>query len=261
VRPFAAELAGLQTDTLVFVPDGPLRTIPMSALHDSERFLVERFAVVTTPGLSLTDPRPLDRQNLHVFLSGLSASVQGFPALAHVPMELGSIHALYGGEVLLDENFRVPRVEAELDQREFSVVHVATHGEFSEDAERSFLLTFDGRLGMERLGETVGHTRFRDQPIELLTLSACETAQGSERAALGLAGVAIQAGARSALGTLWSVNDVASAELVGEFYGQLHAQPISKAVALQRAQQLLERDPNRAHPYYWAPFLLIGNWL
>jgi CHAT domain-containing protein len=261
VRPFAAELSGLGRDTLVFVPDGLLRTIPMSALHDGERFLVERHAVVTTPDLSLTDPQPLDRENLRVFLGGLSAPVQGFPALAHVPAELGRVHALYGGEVLLDESFRTPRVEAELDQREFGVVHVATHGEFSEDAERSFLLTWDGRLGMERLGAAVGQVRFRKRPIELLTLSACETAQGSERAALGLAGVAIQAGARSALGTLWSVNDLAAAELVGEFYAELHAHPISKAVALQRAQQMLVRDPNRAHPYYWAPFLLIGNWL
>jgi CHAT domain-containing protein len=261
VRPFAAELAGLDAHTLVFVPDGPLRTIPLSALHDGERFLIERFAMATTPGLSLTDPRPLGRENPRVFLSGLSQSVQGFPALSHVPAELDSIHALYGGEVLLDESFRTPRVEAELDRREFSVVHVATHGEFSEDAERSFLLTWDGRLGMEQFGETVGHGRFREHPIELLTLSACETAQGSERAALGLAGVAIQAGARSALGTLWTVNDAAAAELVAEFYAQLHAQPISKAVALQRAQQRVLRDANHAHPYYWAPFLLIGNWL
>ena len=261
VRPFAAELAGLGTDTLVFVPDGPLRTIPMSALHDGERFLIERYAVVTTPGLSLTDPRPLGRGNLRVFLSGLSQSVQGFPALQHVPAELSSIHALYGGEVLLDEDFRVSRIEAELDRREFGVVHVATHGQFSEDAESSYLLTWDGRLGMDRLGEAVGRARFHDKPIELLTLSACDTAQGDDRAALGLAGVAVQAGARSALGTLWSVDDLASAELVGEFYAQLHAQPVSKAVALQRAQQKLVRDPNRAHPYYWAPFLLIGNWL
>jgi CHAT domain-containing protein len=187
--------------------------------------------------------------------------VQGFPALAQVPAELGSIQALYGGEVLLDEKFRASTIESELGQREFNVVHVATHGEFSADAEQSFLLTWDGRLGMDRLGQAVGHARFRDRPIELLTLSACETAQGDDRAALGLAGVAIQAGARSALGTLWSVNDVASAEVVGEFYGQLHGQPVSKAVALQRAQQKLLRDPNSAHPYYWAPFLLIGNWL
>ena len=123
------------------------------------------------------------------------------------------------------------------------------------------MLTWDGRLGMDRLGEAVGHARFRDRPIELLTLSACDTAQGDERAALGLAGVAIQAGARSALGTLWSVNDVASAELVGAFYGELHEARSSKAVALQLAQQKILRDANHAHPYYWAPFLLIGNWL
>ena len=67
--------------------------------------------------------------------------------------------------------------------------------------------------------------------------------------------------AGSALGTLWSVNDVAAADLVGEFYAQLHAQPVSKAVALERAQQKVLGDPNHAHPYYWAPFLLIGNWL
>src|SRR5262245_22829964 len=127
VRPFAAGLEASGIQTLVFVPDGPLRTIPMGALHDGERFLVERYAVVTTPGLSLTDPRPLDRQRMNVFLSGLSESVQGFPPLERVPEELGEIHALYGGEVLLDENFRVPRIEAELDQQEFSVVHVATH--------------------------------------------------------------------------------------------------------------------------------------
>ncbi len=261
VRPFAAQLEGLPVDTLVFVPDGALRTVPIGAFHDGEHFLVERYAVVTTPGLSLTDPRPLDRQNLHVFASGLSQSVQGYPALARVPEELESIHALYGGELLVDEQFRAPRIEADLDERDFSIVHIATHGEFSEDAADSFLLTYDGRLGMEQLGEAVGHTRFRDRPIELLMLSACETAQGSERAALGLAGVAVQAGARSALGTLWSVNDAAAAQLVAEFYAQLHSGSISKAVALQRAQQKLLRDANHSHPYYWAPFLLIGNWL
>jgi CHAT domain-containing protein len=178
-----------------------------------------------------------------------------------VTSELGRVQALYPGEVLLDEQFRVPRIEADLGEQEYSVVHIATHGEFSEDAQRSFLLTWDGRFSVDRIGETIGQTRFRERPIELLTLSACKTAQGSERSALGLAGVAIQAGARSALGTLWSVNDVAAADLVGEFYAQLHAQPISKAVALQRAQQKLVRDPNHSHPYYWAPFLLIGNWL
>jgi CHAT domain-containing protein len=216
---------------------------------------------VTTPGLSLTDPRPLARRNTRVFLSGLSQSVQGYPALPHVSEELASIHALYGGEILLDESFLVPRVESDLEASDWGIVHVATHGEFSDDVERSFLLTYDGRLGMDRLGEVVGRTRFREQPIELLVLSACETAQSSDRAALGLAGVAVQAGARSALGTLWSVNDVAAAQLLAAFYGELHDTPVSKAVALQHAQQKLVQDSKYAHPYYWAPFLLIGNWL
>jgi len=261
VRPLEAELASLGADTLVFVPDGPLRTIPMSALHDGERFVIERWAVATTPGLSLTDPRPLDRTNLNAFLGGLSEPVQGFPALPHVPAELASIRELFAGETLLDGEFRVPRVEADLAAQEFSLVHVATHGEFAEDAESSFLLTYDGRITMDQLGDTVGRTRFRQRPIELLTLSACETAQGNDRAALGLAGVAVQAGARSALGTLWSVNDLAAGELVTDFYRELRKEQVSKAVALQRAQRKLIADPSYGHPFYWSPFLLISNWL
>jgi len=152
-------------------------------------------------------------------------------------------------------------VEHELGAKEFGVVHIATHGVFAGDAESSFLLTHDGRITMNDLGSLVGRTRFRDQPIELLTLSACETAEGDDRAALGLAGVAVKAGARSALGTLWSVNDVAAADLVTDFYRELHDGPVSKAVALQRAQQKLIADPNTRHPYYWSAFLLISNWL
>jgi len=261
VRPFEVSLADRRVDTLVFVPDGPLRTIPMSALHDGQHFVVERWAVATTPGLSLTDPRPLDRAHLRAFLSGLSEPVQGFPPLEHVRGELASIGKLFEGETLLDGDFRAPRVEQELGAREFSVVHVATHGEFAEDAEHSFLLTYDGRITMDRLGDTVGRTRFHERPIELLTLSACETAQGNDRAALGLAGVAVQAGARSALGTLWSVNDDAAAELVTDFYRELRDEPVSKAVALQQAQRKLIADPSYGHPYYWSPFLLISNWL
>jgi len=261
IRPFEADLAQLPIDTLVIVPDGPLRTIPIAALHDGSHFLVDRYALATTPGLSLTDPRPLQRGDLEVFLSGLSEPVQGFAPLDHVPQELASIQALYGGKLLLDRDFRVPRLEAELADREFGIVHIASHAEFSENVEQSFLLTWDGRLTLERMSEDVRRTRLREKPIELLTLSACDTAQGGERAALGLAGVAIQAGARSALGTLWSVNDSAAADLMAEFYLQLSDPSVSKAIALQRAQQKVARNPSYADPFYWAPYLLIGNWL
>jgi CHAT domain-containing protein len=261
VRPLEPVLAAHAIDTLVLVPDAALRAIPLAALHDGASFLGERWAVATTPALRLTDPRPLDREGLAVFASGLSQAAEGFPALEHVPGELAAIHALWGGSLLLDADFQVERVARTLAEREFDVVHIASHGQFSSDAGSSYLVTADGRLGMERLGELVGVARFRERPIELLTLSACETAEGDERAALGLAGVAVQAGARSVLGTLWSVSDAAASELVVEFYRQLRAGPISKAVALQRAQQRIRESPDWAHPFYWSPFVLISNWL
>jgi CHAT domain-containing protein len=261
VRPFEAELAARAVDTLVFVPDGALRSIPMSALHDGQHFVIERYAVATTAGLSLTDPRPVDRSKLRVFLGGLSESAQGRTPLPTVRRELDAIAALFPGKTLFDAEFSLPRVQQELGAQEYGVVHIASHGHFAGDARQSFLLTHDGRITLAELGDLVGRTRLRDQPIELLTLSACETAEGDDRAALGLAGIAVEAGARSALGTLWSVNDAAAADLLVDFYRELRDAPISKAVALQRAQLELLADPNRSHPYYWSAFLLISNWL
>jgi CHAT domain-containing protein len=104
-------------------------------------------------------------------------------------------------------------------------------------------------------------SQYRDQSVELLTLSACQTAAGDDRAALGLAGVAVKAGARSAVATLWFINDQASSQLVTEFYRQLQNPEISKAQALQQAQLMLVNDRRYQHPGYWSPFLLIGNWL
>ncbi len=262
VAPIEAELAAAGIDTLVFVPDGALRSIPMGALHDGKRFLIERYAVAITPGLTLTDPRPLDRENLRVFLSGISQSVDGFPPLPAVPDELTRIQQeLNGGEQLLDEVFTLERTEQTLREQDFNVVHIATHGQFQQQVDDSFLLAWDGRLTMDKLRDYVGLFRFRETPIELLTLSACETAVGDDRAALGLAGVAIQAGARSALGSLWQVSDEATAELIVDFYARLQAEPISKAEALRRAQRALIADDDFAHPAYWSPFLLISNWL
>ncbi|GJL64912.1 MAG: hypothetical protein NPIRA04_35660 [Nitrospirales bacterium] len=107
----------------------------------------------------------------------------------------------------------------------------------------------------------IGLYQFRDTPLDLLTLSACETAAGDDRAALGLAGVAIKAGARSALATLWFINDKATSELITEFYRQLQNVSVSKAMALQIAKKTLMSHPSYQHPGYWSPFLLINNWL
>ncbi|MGE5304056.1 MAG: CHAT domain-containing protein [Alphaproteobacteria bacterium] len=261
VRPLEPEFKSLKADTLVFVPDGPLRTIPMAALHDGNQFLISKYPVAVTPGLDLTDPRPLKRENVKVLAAGLTAAVQGFPPLPHVSAEIGALQDLYGADRLLNQEFVAPKVQKELHDSHFNVVHIASHGEFSGDVDKTFLLTFDDKLTVDRLDQYVGLFRFRDDPLELLTLSACETAAGDDRAALGLAGIAIKAGARSALASLWFINDSATATLITEFYRQLQNPSVSRAVALQRAQLLLLNDRVYQHPGYWSSFLLINNWL
>jgi filamentous hemagglutinin family protein len=261
VRPYADALSEQEVETLVFVPDGPLRSVPMAALHDGEAFLLARYALATTPGLSLLDPRPLDRAGARFLLAGVSEAVQGFPPLAAVPGELRAVQQLYGGEILLDQEFQLRRIESEMAEQQPSVVHIASHALFTGDPSTSFLLTHDSRLTMDRLAGIVGSGRFRKEPLELLILSACETAAGDDRAALGLAGVAIRAGARSALGSLWSIADEATTQLVVEFYRQLKDPSVSRATALQRAQLRLLESDRFSHPFYWSPFLMISNWL
>jgi CHAT domain-containing protein len=261
IRPIEPALASTTIDTLVFVPDGPLRTIPMAALHDGQQFLIRKYAIATTPGLKLTDPRPLPRGKPRMLALGLTEAVQGFTALPYVASELEALQRLYSAEVLLNQRFLLPSVDKELREKPFSIVHIASHGQFDSDVNKTFVLTFDDKLTMDHLEQMVGRLRFREDALELLTLSACQTAAGDDRAALGLAGVAIKAGARSALATLWSINDEASSELVSEFYRQLQDSTISRAKALQRAQLKLLSDGRYEHPYYWAPFLLLNNWL
>jgi len=261
LRPLEPMFAQFNIDTLVVVPDGALRTIPFAALNDGKQFVIAKYAVATTPGLNLTDPKPLGRDHIEVLSAGLSDAVQGFPALPSAVEELDAIGGLYKTHRLLNQEFRVPRMEKEMKENPFTIVHIASHGKFERDAKKSFLLTFDEKLTMDRLTEVVGYFRFRNQPLELLSLSACQTAAGDDRVALGLAGVAIKAGARSALATLWFVSDEASSALVVEFYRQLKNPALSKAMALRQAQLKLMENPDFQHPIFWAPFLLLNNWL
>ena len=261
IRPLEPDLKSLTTDTLVFVPDGPLRSIPMAALHDGKQFLINKYAIAITPGLNLTDPRPVKRENVKLLSAGLTASVQGFPPLPNVADELQAIQGLYGGYSMMNRDFLIRNLEKELRDKQLTIIHIASHGHFESDIRKSFLLTFDGKLTMDQLEQYVGLFKFREDPLELLTLSACETAVGDDRAALGLAGIAIKSGARSALATLWQIDDRATSELVAEFYRQLRNPAISRAIALKRAQLKLLNDRSYDHPSYWSPFLLINNWL
>jgi CHAT domain-containing protein len=261
IRPIEPVLEKYKIDTLVIVPDGALRTIPLSALYDGKQFLIARYAVATTPGLTLTDPQKIESTQQEVMLSGLTDSVQGFAPLPYVGQELKTIHALYGGTVLENQQFTVSAMEKDLGATPYRIVHIASHGQFDSDVNKTFLLTYNGKLGMNKLEQLLGISRFRTEAVELLTLSACQTAAGDDRAALGLAGVAVKAGARSAVATLWTVNDPASAALVSDFYRALKEQSASKAKALQQAQLELLKDWRYRHPSYWSAFLLIGNWL
>ncbi len=261
IRPLEPDLASFRISTLVFIPDGPLRTVPMAALHDGRQFLIEKFAVATTPGLNLTDPKPIDRAKVRLLSSGLTRAVQGFPSLPFVEEEINTIRTLYQGDQLLNAEFSTPRLEQELKDHSYGILHMATHGWFAADTTQSYLLTYNGKLTINELDRLIGLFRYRKDPLELLTLSACQTGIGDDRSALGLAGVAIKAGARSALATLWFINDEASATLVSEFYRQLRNPTLSKAQALQNAQQKLLADRVYEHPAYWSPFLLLNNWL
>jgi CHAT domain-containing protein len=148
-----------------------------------------------------------------------------------------------------------------LHDEQYTILHIASHAQFGNEVDKTFLLTFDEKLSIDNLNRYIGLLQFRDNPLEILTLSACETAAGDDLAALGLAGIAIKAGARSALATLWHINDLASSILVGEFYRQLQGPTTTRAKALQGAQLRLLGDRRFQHPGYWSPFLLISNWL
>jgi CHAT domain-containing protein len=262
IKPIRELLTENHINTLVVVPDGALRTIPFASLHDGKKFLIQDFAVAVAPGLSLVEPRPLERGKARLLLNGLSEPVQGFPPLNFVPGELRSIGPLYSSETLLNQKFTLKSLKRQLTDEQYSIVHIASHGQFDRDVRKTFVLTYDTKLTLNDLEALIRPSQYRGQPVELLVLSACQTAAGDDRAALGLAGVAVKAGARSALATLWFVNDQSTSALISEVYEQLRQTPsVSKARALQAAQIKLLGDRRYRHPCYWSPYLIIGNWL
>lgn len=296
VRPFEAELEAADTDTLVFVLDGSLRNVPMAVLLDGERYLIQKYAIALAPGLQLIDPQPLAQRELQVLAGGLSQARGGFSALPNVAAELAAIQTEVPGQILLNNTFNKETFATQLTGTPFPVVHLATHGQFGDTLEDTFIVAWDGTIDANELSSLLQASEIsRDGDIELLVLSACETATGSERTALGLAGIAVRSGARSTLATLWQVDDAGTALLMGDFYQRLANLNVTKAGALRQAQlsflsgrvsasqkvlntrlrqnkrtgappQRLEGSAPPAqidyrHPYYWAPFVLIGNWL
>ncbi len=267
IRPFASDLEAAQIKTLVFIQDGILRSVPMAALHDGEQFLVQKYAIATTPSLTLTNPETLNPEGLRALAVGLTkeAMVNGrkFPALTNVGSEISEVKTQFpGSKPLLDENFTRDRLQQELSQTVYPIIHIATHGEFGTEPEDTFLVTGNnGKLTITELDSAIRSMGRQSNAVELLALTACQTAAGDDRAALGLAGIAVQAGVRSALASLWFIQDAPTVMLVTKFYESLN-NGMSKAEALRAAQlELIEAGGEYVHPAYWAPFILIGNWL
>lgn len=263
IRPAETKLAGNNVETLVFVLDDALRNLPMAALHDGKQYLVEKYSIALTPGLQLLESKAIAPKQVKVLVAGLSEAQPGFSALPAVEDEVNQIAAKVSSSILLNQNFTLENLRAKIDKVAFGIVHIATHGQFSSKAQDTFLVAWDSRINVKDLNDLL---RERDQkiasPIELLVLSACQTATGDKKATLGLAGFAVRSGARSTLATLWQVNDESTAELMVGFYKQLIQNPgISKAKALQIAQIELSKQPRYQHPFYWASFVLVGNWL
>jgi len=263
IRPIAGDLAISQAKTLVFVLDGPLRNLPMATLHDGQRYLIEDYGLALTPGLQLLNTRPLAQTRLSVLIAGLTEARQGFPALPNVTEELDSIQTAVSSRTLLNQGFTEGELGKAIAARPDPILHLATHGVFGSTFEQTFILTWDNRIDITQLGGLLQISQGApSNPVQLLVLSACKTATGDNLAALGLAGVAVRSGARSTLATLWNVSDEATAILMTEFYDHILQGTATKAEALRQAQLAILENPRfRRHPYYWAPYVLAGNWL
>ena len=259
IAPIESFLSDNDIDTLVFIPDGALRLIPFSALKDetSEQFLIEKYSLITLPSLNMASFYNQSIKKYSPLIAGLSLAKDGVLPLPHVPEELDKIQSLIGGKVLQDENFTTNKLRSEFKLHEYNLLHIATHGHFGKSKEDTYLQTFDHKLTPDELFDFIKIGRYREN-VDLLTLSACETALGDERAALGLAGISVQAGVKSAIATLWRVSDRASVYFTETFYQNLIEHNNDKAKALRETQLKMLHHPEFEHSVYWAPYLLIG---
>jgi len=263
IAPIYNDLKKQNVQTLVIASDGAMRMLPFSLfLNAEERFLIEEFSIVTIPALHLTRIGQTNRNTPNGLFCGITKErIMGnlkFDALPRITEEIKAIASVVPGDIYLDEDFTVSTLKDNIAEKRYSIVHMATHGEFGSIPEKTFLVTHDGHLTMNSLEKLI--TQTRSSAIDLLTLSACQTAIGDERAAFGLAGVAVKAGAKCAIATLWSVDDYASKQIISGFYSNVYQKNFSKAEALQKAQLSLIEKIQFWHPAVWSAFLVIGNW-
>ena len=259
IRPLEEGLKASNIKTLVFVTDGILRNLPPATLHDGKQYLIEKYSVAIAPSLRLTELQSTNTNRQDMLLAGLSQPRQGFQGLPGVKQEIEQIQPLFASDVLLNNSFTEFNFNRYASQTPFRLVHLATHGQFSSNAEDTFVLTWDDRININELNRLLRGDSKQLRPIELLVLSACETATGDRLATLGLAGIAVRAGARSTIASLWAVSDEATVTLMTNFYQEL-TKDVSKAEALRQAQISTLSNDAFDHPFFWSAFILVGNW-
>jgi CHAT domain-containing protein/predicted negative regulator of RcsB-dependent stress response len=305
ILPVKADLDQAKAETLVWSLDGVLRYVPIAALYDGKHYVVESYNTATISPTSIVNlAQPPDRGNLSTVAMGISQKYEEqLPALPAVESELDEVvknarvpgaNGALAGTILLNGQFTEKAMENQLGGQP-AVVHIASHFVYSPagDAGKSYLLLAGKDHGGEAFHLTVKD--FRDDvnlslsETALLTLSACETGMsGSEsdgREVDGLGMTAEYKGAKAVISTLWSVNDVSTGKLMGDFYKRWAdgAGRVTKVEALRQAQLdlLLGKATvtgngndrgvalskteapavaRYSHPYYWAPFVLMGNW-
>ncbi|RCJ32834.1 hypothetical protein A6V25_12125 [Nostoc sp. ATCC 53789] len=207
------------------------------------------------------------------------ATIDGktFDQLFAVPNEVSAVESIFPNHTdLIDENFSPENFEKTLDKTTYPIVHIASHAQFGIIPEDTFIVTGKNvtgknqKLTISQLENSLRNLTSKSDSVELLTLTACETAVGDDRATLGLAGVALQVGVKSAIASLWSVSDQSTSELVKTFYSNYRNAGMSIAEALQQAQIRMIHakklssegmNPSYDNPAYWAPMIAIGNWL
>jgi CHAT domain-containing protein len=285
IAPLEADLQTQGIDTLIFCVGRNLRSVPFAALHDGQKFLVEKYNLGLIPAFHLSNHNYRNVHNVQVLAMGASV-FQKLPALPAVPLELLAIaQNRWRSQTFLNQDFTRENLEEKLASRDFGIVHLATHAEFRPGAPNNSYIQLwqDQQLSLDQLWRL----DWSNLPIELLVLSACQTALGDEQAELGFAGLAYQAGVKSSLASLWRISDVGTLALMREFYWQLaNSTVLTKAEALRNAQIAMLKGQVRivngqihssgstlplpsgleefsnfdmANPYFWATFVLVGS--
>jgi CHAT domain-containing protein len=268
VSPLEPQLKAQGIDTLLFSMDDGLRTIPIAALHDGSQFLVEKYSSALIPSFGLTNTnRSLALKQQPMLAMGITKSTEGLAALPAVPAEIAAITGQFWAgpsRNTLDEASTLSNLKEMYLQQRVGVLHLATHAVFnSGQVNNSYIQLWNNRLTLSQVRKVAEDLQWKSAlpPLQLLVLSACQTALGNKEAELGFAGTAINAGVPAAIASLWSVNDEGTVSLMTGFYAGLQNSD-TKAGAMRQAQlrMLHAQNGSLTHPYFWSGYTVVGSW-